>query len=168
MKFTSIFLLAVLPCLILPCHQTMADEKQEKVQKLIKEIEARPALLTAKPLEPAHGDDELHKLFKAQYNDRVTIALTDFWAFAHKGQESEGGPCMVSLERLLRVGLQVYDSGEEHSNFLKQFDDVCKKVELIIEFHALVDDKPDAIELNRHGLHDLQTEVQIQRLKDKK
>jgi len=91
----------------------------------------RPAMLTAKPLEPATGDDELHKLLKDRYNsalkslqghyERTTldtnVPITTVIVAAHT---------LLEAELALATAKETVGIYERYLEFMKYFDNLVE------------------------------------------
>jgi len=91
----------------------------------------RPAMLTAKPLEPATGDDELHKLLKDRYNsalkslqghyERTTldtnVPITTVIVAAHT---------LLEAELALATAKETVGIYERYLEFMKYFDNLAE------------------------------------------
>jgi hypothetical protein len=93
-----------------------------------------PALLTAKPLKPEPGDDELQKLLKARYNEAVSELRAEYEKAQRAGQS---GPCRVyqpddfygMWKRLVVAGLEARDSPKDKVALLTQYVEVTREAE---------------------------------------
>jgi hypothetical protein len=146
--------------------------KENKIRALYDECMDPPALLTAKPLEPAKGDDELRKLLKALYNERLTFALSRYKKDGPFDTPFGVQQQLQSAQRLLTIGLQLYDTPEEKNLLLKGVEEFGKKaaagisyMELSAQLTGAAMPTPEALEQARHQLREFELEVQIQRLK---
>jgi hypothetical protein len=124
--------------------------------------EAIPALFRAKPLENAPGDDELHKLLKARYNERLALTLAHCRGY-RTGSELVS-PTIESARRLLRAGMDLNEGPAERRVFLLQVDDAAKKLEAMMQGR----NQGDARQLEARILREFQLEIAIEIHKTKK
>jgi hypothetical protein len=123
-----------------------------------------PAILKAKPLKPAPGDDELRKLLIARYN----VAVAEMQA--RYAEISAGrANCDIAVEaarHLVDSGIELTDKPAEQLAFREKFLELAKEVERIIEAQ---------VEAGKTGVGDLEkarylrldAEVQLLKVKRK-
>jgi beta-lactamase regulating signal transducer with metallopeptidase domain len=92
---------------------------------------ARPAMLTAKPLEPAVGDDELHKLLKDRYNS----ALKSLQGHYERSTVDNNMPITIVIvaahtlleaELALATAKETVGIYERYLEFMKYFDNLAE------------------------------------------
>jgi hypothetical protein len=88
-----------------------------------------PPILTAKPLETTPKDDEQQKLLKALYNERQAITAT-YYKDYRQGRRENADPILDCARRLLRTGMELYQSREDQLKLLKEMAELADRVEL--------------------------------------
>jgi hypothetical protein len=115
---TGILVVLAVPCglALLPLRVAAADEKT-------------PAVLDAKPMEPAKGDDELHKLLKERYN----AALEEVQVRFKQVIAGTGNPDELARagRRLLHARLELCEKAADRVPVYEQQLELARMVEKI-------------------------------------
>jgi hypothetical protein len=91
--------------------------------------EKLPAILSAKPLKPEPGDDELHKLLQERYNAAVAEMQDRYREFqAGRGTVEVFGE---TAQRLVRAGLELSDKPADRIALLTDYVALTKEIEKI-------------------------------------
>ena len=134
------------------------------------EFPAEPPLLTAKPLEGTPNDDDLRKLLKALYNER--LAQTSRHYRNLRGGINLNTEALVdSARRLLSAGLEIHQGPKEKIDFVERMLELCNKGDMIadhIDGKKYATIKPETRVLERHKLREFRLELQIEILRAKK
>jgi len=88
-----------------------------------------PPILTAKPLETTPQDDEQQKLLKGLYNERQAITATYYKDYRH-GKLATADPVLDCARRLLRTGMELYQSRADQLKLLKEMAELADRVEV--------------------------------------
>jgi hypothetical protein len=122
-----------------------------------------PAILKAKPLKPAPGDDELRKLLIARYNVAVAEMQARYAEIA--AGRANFDIAVEAARHLVDSGIELTDKPAEQLAFREKFLELAKEVERIIEAQ---------VEAGKTGLAELEKarylrlDAQIQLLKAKR
>lgn len=92
-----------------------------------------PAILTAKPLKPEPGDDELRKLLKDRYNAAAT-ELHERYADWLVGRLMNN-TLTDCAQRLLTAGLELSDKSADQVALLTDFVALAKEAEKLTQAH---------------------------------
>lgn len=136
-----------------------------------REFPKEPPILTAKPLQSAPGDDDLTKLLKALYNERLGLAVLHYENLVG-GVENNTEALVDSARRLLRAGMEIYQRPQQKIDLLKQMLELSRKADMIMDW--IGDPKanktiaPERRELERRKVREFKLELEIEMLRVKK
>ena len=154
----------------------MAKEARVAKQRILgRETEVPPAIL-CDPLEISKDDDELTRLLKAHYNERLALTLALYKRYAAgaptaRGQQGVvGGESLFdSARRLLAHGMLVFNTPAEKAKLLNKMQALCVKAEVIAQyFETFPNVDTECMILERHRTEEFRLELEIAALKLKK
>jgi len=102
-----------------------------------------PAIIMARPMKPASGDDELRRLLIDRYNAVVSEMQARYREFL-AGRSAIDAFVDVA-KRLVESGLEVYEKPAEQITLLEQFLELAKEAERI---------QKERLDANRIGVQD--------------
>jgi hypothetical protein len=121
-----------------------------------------PALLKAKPIEPAPGDDELRKLRIARFNAAAAETRARYEEYQHSGGDIT--PVLEAARRLVSSRLALDQRTADEIAFCEQFLELAREVEKIYEHRFRAGTATKAmVELGRY--HRLDAEIQLLHVK---
>jgi hypothetical protein len=136
-----------------------------------KQTEEVPAIITAKPLKEAPGDDELQKLLKGLYNERLALVAGEYWYY-QTGRAGKVDELLDAARRLMRTGMELHDKSKDKIDLLTHFVELSNKVEMLLALRVGIgadkESKERFLELERQKLRAFKLEMEIQMLRVKK
>jgi hypothetical protein len=126
-----------------------------------------PGILTAKPLEPSPKDDELQKLRKALYNERIAITARHYQLF-RLGHKPDCETVFDPLRRVKSVALEIFATPSERRFFQEQLSEFTDRVADVVMRRKMYYQQrhhPDTLRLQLQKIQEFRLEVQIDLLK---
>ena len=108
--------------LLVPCDPTSAQQPAKQAEDM------PPALLEAKPLQPAAGDSKLQELLKERYNAALQ-ELQDDMKLVRQGRITEDF-LFAAQKRLLEAGLELKGRPADRIAALKDHLELARRIEL--------------------------------------